>query len=457
MGLPYRGVIGLAGWVAAVSLGCNASPTGTESVGDGGSTGANGATDDTSGGTTAATSAATGSTGGDGASDGTEPKYDVHTIPDAPTFPSGPCEDGSDQPLSHIWIANSPEGTISKINTETLEEEGRYATHESFGDPSRTSVNLNGNVAVANRNGGLAKFWANPEHCVDQNGTPGIQTSSGAGDVLAFGEDDCMAWSTAMTCGSNRPAAWTTGVLDEGSCTYQDANFWTVCDQDILLLDGDSGEILETLDIGTDGAFAYGGAADADGNFWIIDFGTFNGGGMGGKGKGSWGTLVRVDYETLDVSHYSLPNSGAYGITVDGEGRPFVCSSTVARFDLENLTWDEATEYSGGGGCMYDGMGRVWHGGYGDGGGGGGATIFGFNTETLELEAELTVPDYTHGISIDAQGHVWGVAGWGSEAYKVDPNNGDVETFSGLNGAYTYSDMTGVGLAGAGGGGTPAG
>lgn len=446
------------GWVglAAVALGCNASPTGTASVGDGGSDGADSAATEGDATETTSTPGGTGtdSTAGDDASDGTEPKYDVHSIPDAPTFPTGPCDDGSDHPLSYIWIANSPEGTISKINTETLEEEGRYATHESFGDPSRTSVNLNGNVAVANRNGGLAKFWANPDHCADQNGTPGIQTSSGADDVYAFGEDDCMAWSTPMSCGSNRPAAWTRGVLNDSSCAYEDANFWTVCDSDILLLDGDTGAITDTLDIGTEGAFAYGGAADADGNFWIVDFGTFNGGGMG-KGKGSWGSLVRVDYETKEVSHYALPNSGAYGITVDGEGRPYVCSSTVARFDLETSTWDEALVNTGGGGCMYDGMGRVWHGGYGNGIGG--ATMFGFDTDTLELDLELSVPDYTHGISIDAQGHVWGVSFAGNQAFRVDPDTGDVETFSGLNGAYTYSDMTGVGLAGAGGGGTPAG
>lgn len=453
MGLVNRVALGWVG-LAALALGCNASPTGTASVGDGGSDGADSAaTEDNATGTTA-TSAGTGTdaTAGDDASDGTEPKYDVHSIPDAPTFPTGPCDDGNEQPLSYIWIANSPEGTISKINTETLEEEGRYETHESFGDPSRTSVNLNGNVAVANRNGGLAKFWANPDHCVDQNGTPGIQTSSGAGDVYAFGEDECMAWSTPMSCGSNRPAAWTRGELNDSTCAYEDANFWTVCDSDILLLDGDTGAITDTLDIGTEGAFAYGGAADADGNFWIVDFGTFNGG--GGMGKG-WGSLVRVDYETKEVSHYALPNSGAYGITVDGEGRPFVCSSTVARFDLETSTWDEALVSTGGGGCMYDGMGRVWHGGYGNGVGG--ATMFGFDTETLELDLELSVPDYTHGISIDAQGHVWGVSFAGNQAYRVDPDSGDVETFSGLNGAYTYSDMTGVGLAGAGGGGTPAG
>ena len=41
----------------------------------------------------------------------------------------------------------------------------------------------------------------------------------------------------------------------------------------------------------------------------------------------------------------------------------------------------------------------------------------------------------------------------GSAAYRVDPDSNDIEMFFGLDSAYTYSDMTGVSLAGAGGGG----
>ena len=56
--------------------------------------------------------------------------------------------------LSYIWIANTQQGTISKIDTQTMLEEGRYQAKPSNGDPSRTSVNLQGDVAVANRPGG---------------------------------------------------------------------------------------------------------------------------------------------------------------------------------------------------------------------------------------------------------------------------------------------------------------
>ncbi|MEX1363720.1 MAG: hypothetical protein AB1Z98_11370, partial [Nannocystaceae bacterium] len=95
--------------------------------------------------------------------------------------------DGCGCELAYIWVANSAEGTVSKINTSTMVEEGRYLTRpDGNGDPSRTSVNLAGDVAVANRFGGLVKFRADASTCVEHNGMPGIQTSSGPTDVLPW-------------------------------------------------------------------------------------------------------------------------------------------------------------------------------------------------------------------------------------------------------------------------------
>ena len=41
---------------------------------------------------------------------------------------------------------------------------------------------------------------------------------------------------------------------------------------------------------------------------------------------------------------------------------------------------------------------------------------------------------------------VWGGGASGTDAFKIDPDTGNFETFTGLNGAYTYSDMTGWAL-----------
>ncbi|HVH98128.1 MAG TPA: hypothetical protein VM869_05450, partial [Enhygromyxa sp.] len=62
---------------------------------------------------------------GDGDGDGI--KFDMAMLPDSG---GGSCQGmgGDDVEFSYIWVANSAEGTLSKINTQTLEEEGRYIT-----------------------------------------------------------------------------------------------------------------------------------------------------------------------------------------------------------------------------------------------------------------------------------------------------------------------------------------
>jgi hypothetical protein len=377
---------------------------------------------------------------GDGDADGGDVKLDV-AANDTEEMPGGSCAgDGGgggggggmgdeELELSYIWIANTAEATISKIDTVTMIEEGRYAAKPAGGDPSRTSVNLQGDVAVANRNGGVAKFYADSTMCPDTNGVPGIQTSSGGADVLAWGQDECLAWYTELTCGSNRPAAWTRGEWNEADCAYTGANLWTACDSNVHLLDGQTGAILQTIAIPGGNSFVYGGAADGESNFWGLDTGM--------------GQLFRVDAEDFTIQQWPLSAFGGYGITVDPTGRPWVCGGGgVARFNVETATWDIAGT-SGIGGCMTDGASLIWH---SDGGG----MLLGYDIESLQVVEQVQLPEYVHGVSIDFQGHVWGVSFAGSNAYRADPITDVVDTFPNLVGAYTYSDMTGFALSSAG-------
>jgi streptogramin lyase len=214
---------------------------------------------------------------------------------------------------------------------------------------------------------------------------------------------------------------------------------WTVCDSNILLLDGETGAIDEMLPVpgGAGGwTFVYGGAADADGNFWGLDTGN--------------GQLVRVDFETLAVQSWALGPSGGYGITVDSVGRPWTCGGGgVARFNIDSATWD-TNGFGGIGGCMTDGDQLIWH--SNDWG-----LLQGFDIETLAVEEEIQLPEYVHGVSVDFQGKVWGVGFANNNAYRADPATDDVDAYNGLFGAYTYSDMTGFALSTAGGGGMPPG
>ena len=57
----------------------------------------------------------------------------------------------------------------------------------------------------------------------------------------------------------------------------------------------------------------------------------------------------------------------------------------------------------------------------------------------------------SYGVSIDYYGYVWTVA-YSGGAHRVDKVTGEVTSYNGLVGAYTYSDMTGYALTYAGGG-----
>ena len=57
------------------------------------------------------------------------------------------------QVQSFIWIANTGDGTLSKVCTHNAVEVARYVTSSvgAAGDPSRTSVNRHGDMVVTNR------------------------------------------------------------------------------------------------------------------------------------------------------------------------------------------------------------------------------------------------------------------------------------------------------------------
>ena len=347
---------------------------------------------------------------------------------------------GAGADFSYIWIANSSQGTMTKLNTETMVEEGRFQMRpDGGGSPSRTTVSLSGNVAISARSsgGGVSKFWADIDDCQESNGMPGIQTSTGANDVLAWDTEECRAWHNPFqgkNYWSNRPMAWAPGELNEGTCEYQNEKLWTSgsisgVGTEVLLIDGETGDIDETIDIPVVGtSYLYGGAVDGEGNFW----------GLQNSSK-----IIRVDRLSFVVEDWSIPSGPGYGLAVDAENRIWTCGGGHAsRFDPETEQWQSTPAASSGiGGCMTDGEGTLYHSRYGQG------VIIAIDTETVTPYYEYAIPAYVHGISIDFTGKVWGVTFASSQAFRLDVETELVDTYGGLNGAYTYSDMTGFGLS----------
>ncbi|MCA9699946.1 MAG: hypothetical protein KC431_20645 [Myxococcales bacterium] len=396
----------------------------------------------TAGETTAGTTTAGETTTTTASSDDGNFKFDVGGVPDGGNNCQGGGGGNDDFEFSFLWAANSAQGTISKIDTKTVTEVGRYIVRpDSAGSPSRTSVSLSGHVAVANRNGGVTKIYADEQFCQDTNGTPGIQTSNSAA-YLPWGQEECIAWYQPFAYQSQRPVAWGPGVFNNGTCQWEEEELWTSGNNgqglDIMVLDGDDGMVKEMINVPVGGGFGqansdfygvYGGAVDGDGNFW-------------GSQLGTSGKLIKVYREDMTYEVYDTPSGPHwYGMTVDSDGMVWLCSSTVGRFDPVSETWQTA-QVGGWTGCMADAgeNGLLWM--------ANGSGVVGVNRDTLLVEKTWNAGG-SYGISVDFEGFVWAVAN-GSTVSKIDPNSGQYWTYSGLVGAYTYSDMTGYALSNAG-------
>jgi hypothetical protein len=375
------------------------------------------------------------------------PKFDVPHTPDAPSD----CGPGG-MAFSYIWIANSTQGTVSKIDTRTGIEEGRYRTSpDGSGSPSRTSVNQFGDVAVGNRTGSprITKIAATIDRCVEKNGIPGIQTSTGPDDVLDWGEDECVLWSEVMPepivdGRGPRAIAWEGGEFDPATChnSVPNPRLWVGygrAPQIVYRLDGSSGNVLDSVDMGNAGSgLVYGGGVDAHGNMWMINRGADR--------------LLRVDAMTLGVQGWDLPlGARPYGMGVDSAGHPWVNTNNLGPFGDRVYRFDPQSEQfvnAGGPGGYYRGMnhdrvGRAWVAGNKP------CRLAAFDAQSDSvIDDSIALPgcDTPVGISIDHDGFVW-VVDQNGTAYKVDPDTHQIElTVTGLTGPYTYSDMTGAGL-----------
>ncbi|TPV97222.1 MAG: hypothetical protein B7733_00570 [Myxococcales bacterium FL481] len=326
------------------------------------------------------------------------------------------------------------------MDTRTLVEHARYVAGGT--DPSRTSVNLNGDAVVASRGmgwgtAGVAKFFTRQSDCEenDYNDDGEFTTSGGKEDVLDFGEDDCLAWFLEFPGAmSNRPIAWTTGVQGADG-HWNNAKVWTSYTigntHTIVLIDGDSGSVDEEVTISLR-TYPYGGAVDENGDFWIMN---------------REGELARIELETMAVHEYPTSIRSLYGIAIARDQSVWVSGdlSDTQRFDPITETY-EAIPGTKGLGLMVDIENRVWIAGTYQG-----AIanhLIGVNGDTLEVigSYDFGSPE-TRGISIDFEGFVWMVDRTDT-AYKFDPES---ETLAGkyqeLSMPYTYSDMTGYGLS----------
>lgn len=385
---------------------------------------------------------------GDG-DEGSGTKFDVNGMPDMG------CEGDGAVEFSHIWIANAP-NTVSKIDTEQAVELARYETGP-VGDamPSRTSVSLYGDAAVANRVvGGVTKIAARHEDCVDTNNDNAITTSTGPNDVLPWGQDECVLWHVPLPIDGApisgpgpRLVAWEAATL-EGECGDEpdpDARLWVGWLDDkadtvhIRRVKGESGDTDAEIEVpGWDDGWTsvYGGAVDQDGNLW----------GVRKKHAG----LLKVDADTLDYVLYDHPQnpSGFYGIAVDEDGRVWLTSMDTGmlwRFDPDTEIFEmlEDTAHTYLHGIAFDSSGNAWIAGREP------CALKHYDAHAdmwIDEDVDISECGLVVGIGIDHGDKVWAVDYARHKAYRYDPQTQLTVTVEGLNAPYSYSDMTGSGL-----------
>ncbi len=358
--------------------------------------------------------------------------------------------------IPFIWIANSSVNNVSRLDTTTGREVGRYAV---CSDPSRTAVDLFGDGIIACRGDGrIVKIAIVENDCIDRNQNGTIETSRDANDdgVIQPGEmvsgDECVIWNVRPEgnfngCGASAGCARAAGV-------DRDNNVWIGMFNStrLLKIDGSTGETLMTVALT---ARPYGLAIDADGIIWVASRHPH--------------ALVKVHPEDGQLASYGMPGSrNVYGLAIDHAGRPWVAtgeSNGASRFNPANDSWSHFGPWSARGYTRGVAV-RLVRNASGDITG---SEVFlahhqfsgSCGSDTLDRRvtmlnadtgAEIRVLDAGSrrgpvGVAVDTDGKVWTVNQCSSNASRIDPDTGAlIGTYPVGTEPYTYSDMTGYAL-----------
>lgn len=358
--------------------------------------------------------------------------------------------------LPFLWIANSDDDTVSKLNTKTGCEVARYRVCD---DPSRTAVDLSGSGIIACRGDGrVARVAVFPQDCPDRNQNGKVDTSADAnGDCRIQPsemplDDECLLWMVKPDAASS---------LARAAGVDRDGNLWIGMhdSQKLLKLAPDTGALLQTIQLQEN---PYGLAIDQAGTIWVV------------AREPEPDSLVQVDPANGRVKAFPMPATTAYGLAIDPFGKIWVASGEangLQRFDPVTATWTHTWAWSGRGSTrgvaasvLRDAGGAIV-----------GSRIYvahnSFNCLDLATSRWVSVVDAQSltplspidlggfrgpvGVAIDFDGFLWTVnmceggdtTNWPGSASRVDTTTGQVlGTFPVGKRPYTYSDMTGYAL-----------
>ena len=315
--------------------------------------------------------------------------------------------------FSDIWVANTADDTVTRINTETGAVINTYEVGYNGGrnndNPSRTAVDFDGNAWVANRafgqQGSIAKIRG--------------------GDCV----DDCVAFIVPVG-GSN--------ALPRGLAIDTDGNVWVGLDNSrtIVKLSGTNGAQLGSWNVGIR---TYGLAIDNRGILWIA---TIDGGVIG-----AFDTNTNTYLGAWSGAQCTRP----YGIAVDGDGNVWAGNWTcgnVVRLDRASFDRGERPprfDYYGTGlsntrGIAVDANNVVWVASSGN------DRIARLNRTTGAQLGTTATCDNPIGVGVANDGDVWAVCYGSDRAERFDAAGIVVGNVTVGDQPYSYSDMTGFQL-----------
>ncbi len=361
--------------------------------------------------------------------------------------------DSTIRSFKFIWVAVSSKGTVVKINTETGQIIGEYFTSPNGQprDPSRTTVDQNGNVWATNRAGNSVVHIGLVENgqCVDRNGNGVIDTSTGANNIrpwtntggvntnggVSTAQDECILHYTRVNSFGTRHVSVTTNN-----------DIWVsgTSGQRFDLIDGVTGAIKRAEpSVGFGG---YGGLIDRNGVIWsanpMLRWDTVNP--LTGPNGVNWRGFNHPSYGLCIDSLGNVYNT-SFG---NGTIRKFAPNGTLLGSFNQGSPWAQ--------GCVVDRNDHVW-------------IAHSLNTNTVGhmlssgvYIGTITVGSGPTGVAVDGDGKVWATNFNSRTVSRINPAAGPIGgdgvtrvgavdfTTPDLGGnPYNYSDMTGSTLTGA--------
>lgn len=367
-----------------------------------------------------------------------------------------------------MWIANAGEDTVSKIDTETGKELARYRTWfgpagqpgyvNHWGNawsgaaPSRTCVDSEGNLYVANRHfdnlaPDVIKIFASGG--IDRNGNGVIDTSYDANgngvidpaEIMPMGDangnkmidpneikDERVAWVAKV--GAAGSYGRSLAIDADGNIwlgCYNTKNYWKISPVDGHILAG-------PIDVSPNSP--YGSIVDGNGILWGASLGN---------------TLLKLNTRTLAKKVYNHGYASDYGIAIGNNSVYLAAQANYSFIKFDPATETFSTPASGTRfpcmGIAVDSQGSIFCGGNtSDGWNHGGVTKYDKNNNQLWSKTYQPGGNgEVRGVVVDSDDNVWLILRTIDKIAKFRGTDGaPLGVFPVGNQPYTYTDATGL-------------